>query len=98
MFAAKTGMRSAARSFRSVASKRFESTSSSKVPSAKGSFLGFFAGATLTGIGCYYYIMEEYKSTSNAVVSDVLKLQNAVAELDKHVTDIEIELAHKGTK
>ncbi|VUG19546.1 DEBR0S5_05578g1_1 [Brettanomyces bruxellensis] len=78
--------------------KRFVSTGTTTIkrsPSAKGVFLGFFAGASISGIACYYYIMEEYKATSSAVVSDVLRLQKAVEKLDKHVTDVEIELAKK---
>ncbi|VEU24143.1 DEKNAAC105409 [Brettanomyces naardenensis] len=66
-----------------------------KTPSAKGVLFGFFAGASLAGLGCYYYLMDEYKATSNAIVTDVLRLQRSVENLEKHVTNIENELAKK---
>jgi len=99
MFITRAGLRSTKSCLKLTSTRRFASTGTTTIrraPSAKGAFLGFFAGASIAGIACYYYIMEEYKATSSAVVSDVLRLQKAVENLDKHVTDIEIDIAKKG--
>lgn len=57
--------------------------------SFRGVLLGFFAGVSITGFGSYYYLLDQYKTTSNAVVSDVLLLQKSVRDLETHIREIE---------
>lgn len=95
MFALRQSIRPAFR-----AGARFNSTVAAPrtSSSAKGVLFGFFAGATLSGFACYYFLMEEYKATSNAVVADVLRLQRSVDDLDKHITNIELQQARAAAK
>ncbi|CDK27500.1 unnamed protein product [Kuraishia capsulata CBS 1993] len=55
----------------------------------KGTLFGFLLGVTITGFGSYYYLVDEYKSSSNAVVSDVLSLQKSIRNLESHVRSLE---------
>lgn len=77
-----------------ASSARFgaRSVSSSIATSAssfRGVLFGFFAGVSITGFGSYYYLLDQYKTTSNAVVSDVLLLQKSVRDLESHIRDLE---------
>ncbi|GMG39973.1 unnamed protein product [Ambrosiozyma monospora] len=85
--------------FRSV---RFNSTAApvaapvkKSSSSFKGVLFGFFAGVSLTGLSAYFYLLDEYKSASNAVVSDVLLLQKSIRKLETHVRSLEDQLAEK---
>ncbi|KAG7821438.1 hypothetical protein KL909_004325 [Ogataea angusta] len=58
-----------------IVQRRLQSTVATPVKrsntSLRGVLLGFFAGVSITGFGAYYYLLDEYKSSSNAVVSDL---------------------------
>ncbi|GME93358.1 hypothetical protein B5S28_g1280 [[Candida] boidinii] len=77
-------------------SVRFNSTVAAPRPRGgfKGLLTGFLLGTTITGFGAYYYLLDEYKSASNAVVSDVLVLQKSIRKLEGHVRALE-ETAEK---
>ncbi|KAG7736767.1 hypothetical protein KL912_004181 [Ogataea haglerorum] len=73
----------------SIVQRRLQSTVATPVKrsstSLRGVLLGFFAGVSITGFGAYYYLLDEYKSSSNAVVSDVLLLQKSIRKLESHL-------------
>ncbi|KAG7773779.1 hypothetical protein KL930_004292 [Ogataea haglerorum] len=83
----------------SIVQRRLQSTVATPVKrsstSLRGVLLGFFAGVSITGFGAYYYLLDEYKSSSNAVVSDVLLLQKSIRKLESHVRTLEDNLAKK---
>lgn len=60
-----------------------------KVGTFRGSLVGFLLGVTLTGVGSYYYLIDEYKVANNVIVADVITLQNSIANLEKHVKELE---------
>lgn len=55
----------------------------------RGGFVGFLLGVTITGFGSYYYLVDEYKNSSNAVVADVVSLQKSIHNLESHVRSLE---------
>lgn len=70
-------------------------TGGSKPSSFKGVLFGFFAGVTLTGFGCYYYLLDEYKTSSNAIVSDVLLLQKSIRNMETQIRTLEGSIEKK---
>lgn len=60
-----------------------------KKSSLKGGLFGFLAGVTITGFGSYYYLLDEYKNSNNAVVADVLSLQKSIRGLEAQVRTLE---------
>ncbi|ODV82860.1 hypothetical protein CANARDRAFT_30502 [[Candida] arabinofermentans NRRL YB-2248] len=88
------------RSVIQLTSKRYQTTTTT-IPvkksssSIKGVLFGFFAGVSITGFGAYYYLMDEYKNSSNAVVSDVLLLQKSIRKLEGHVRSLEENINKK---
>ncbi|GMM30147.1 hypothetical protein DAMA08_028920 [Martiniozyma asiatica (nom. inval.)] len=76
---------------RPIVQRRSISTVVGKPSSFKGVLFGFFAGVSLTGFGCYYYLLDEYKTSSNAVISDVLLLQKSVRDLETHIRELEVK-------
>ncbi|GMF13185.1 unnamed protein product [[Candida] boidinii] len=78
-------------------SVRFNSTI--VTPKTRGGFrgliTGFLLGTSITGFGAYYYLLDEYKSASNAVVSDVLVLQKSIRKLEGHVRALEENVEKK---
>lgn len=79
-----------------LANKRMASTFSSPRPSSlKGVLFGFFAGVSLTGFGCYYYLLDEYKTSSNAIISDILLLQKTIRNMETHIRTLESSIEKK---
>ncbi|KAH3666858.1 hypothetical protein OGAPHI_003307 [Ogataea philodendri] len=82
-----------------VIQKRLQSTVATPVrrpnTSLRGVLLGFFTGVSITGFGAYYYLLDEYKASSDAVVSDVLLLQKSIRKLEGHVRTLEDSLEKK---
>lgn len=84
------------RSTQMVMNKRMASTFASPKPSSlKGVLFGFFAGVSLTGFGCYYYLLDEYKTSSNAIISDILLLQKTIRNMETHIRTLENSIEKK---
>lgn len=60
-----------------------------KIGTFRGGFVGFLLGVTLTGVGSYYYLIDEYKVANNVIVADVVTLQSSIDKLEKHVKALE---------
>lgn len=86
----------ARKSTQTIANRRMASTfASSKPSSLKGVLFGFFAGVSLTGFGCYYYLLDEYKTSSNAIISDILLLQKTIRNMETHIRTLESSIEKK---
>ncbi|CAI5759868.1 unnamed protein product [Candida verbasci] len=82
-----------------ITNKRFASTTTTtpltpvakpkKIGAFRGGFIGFLLGVTTTGIGSYYYLLEQYKLANTVVVSDVLALQSSISNLEQHIKSLE---------
>jgi len=55
----------------------------------RGGLFGFLLGATITGAGVYYYILEEYKVSNELLTEDIYALQAAVQKIHTYVTGLE---------
>ncbi|CAY69159.1 uncharacterized protein PAS_chr2-1_0858 [Komagataella phaffii GS115] len=60
-----------------------------KTSSLKGGLFGFLLGTTITGVAGYYYLLNEYKNSSDLVLSDVLALQKSIRNLETQVRVLE---------
>lgn len=60
-----------------------------RIGAVRGGLTGFLLGVTLTGAGCYYYLLDEYKRSNNVLVLDLLSLTETVKNLEKHVKTLE---------
>lgn len=58
----------------------------------ESSLLGFFMGASISGYGAYYYLVDEYRAANNAVLADVVQLQNSIRRLEDHVAKLEAKV------
>ncbi|KAF9296301.1 hypothetical protein BGZ88_000189 [Linnemannia elongata] len=61
----------------------------------RGGILGFLLGATAAGGAGYYYLLEEYQTASNLLLSSVEDLQastNKVRDYAKKIESVEAEL------
>ncbi|KAK3817912.1 MAG: hypothetical protein JOS17DRAFT_758025 [Linnemannia elongata] len=61
----------------------------------RGGILGFLIGATAAGGAGYYYLLEEYQTASNLLLSSVEDLQastNKVRDYAKKIESVEAEL------
>lgn len=54
--------------------------------------LGFLLGATISGYGAYYYLVDEYRASNNTVLADVIKLENSIRRLEDHVSTVEAKI------
>lgn len=80
---------------RTLQSRRSASTLTSTPASLKGVLFGFFAGVSITGFGCYYYLLDEYKTSSNAIISDILLLQKTIRNMETHIRTLENSIEKK---
>ncbi|KAF9571445.1 hypothetical protein EC968_000540 [Mortierella alpina] len=67
----------------------------------RGGILGFLIGATAAGGAGYYYLLEEYQTASNLLLSSVEDLQtstNKVRDYAKKIESVEAELKSLRTK
>jgi len=55
----------------------------------RGGFLGFFIGVSLTSLVTYSYVLDQHKTSSNVIISDVLTLQKSIRTLEEHVRALE---------
>lgn len=51
--------------------------------------MGFLAGVSVTSVGVYLYVVEEYQNSSNEVLKDVLSLSKSIRVLEEHVRALE---------
>ncbi|KAG0675969.1 ribosomal protein P0 (A0) (L10E) [Pichia californica] len=84
------------RSAHTIIGRRLASTyTTSKPSSLKGVLFGFFAGVSITGFGCYYYLLDEYKTSSDAIISDILLLQKTIRNMETHIRTLESSIEKK---
>lgn len=55
----------------------------------RGGFLGFFLGVSVTSLATYSYVLDQHKTSSNVIISDVLSLQKSIRTLEEHVRALE---------
>ncbi|CCH44647.1 putative secreted protein [Wickerhamomyces ciferrii] len=60
-----------------------------RIGAFRGGFLGFFFGVSLTSIFTYSYVLDQHKTSSNVIISDVLSLQKSIRVLEEHVRVLE---------
>lgn len=60
-----------------------------KVGALRGGFTGFLLGASATGAASYYYLLDEFTKSNNVILLDLLKLNETVQNLEKHVKTLE---------
>lgn len=60
-----------------------------RIGAFRGGFLGFFVGVSLTSLVTYSYVLDQHKSSSNVIISDVLSLQKSIRTLEEHVRALE---------
>ncbi|KAF9357701.1 hypothetical protein BGX34_009258 [Mortierella sp. NVP85] len=96
------------RHFSSTAVARAEQTATPPVVTYKrpiggfrGGILGFLLGATAAGSAGYFYLLEEYQTASNLLLTSVEDLQastNKVRDYAKKIESVEAELKALRTK
>lgn len=87
------------RTAQTMINRRMASTLASPKPSSlKGVLFGFFAGVSLTGLGYFYYLLDEYKTTQNAVLSDLVLLQKSIRNIEAHVRTLETAVDNSSEK
>ncbi|KAI7876267.1 hypothetical protein K492DRAFT_210447 [Lichtheimia hyalospora FSU 10163] len=75
-----------------TATRRFyatETASKPKVGAVRGGFVGFLLGVTLAGSVGYYYLLEEYNSASDSLLSSVQELQSSTEKVREYARKIE---------
>ncbi|TPX46237.1 hypothetical protein SeMB42_g03783 [Synchytrium endobioticum] len=55
----------------------------------RGSLLGFLVGTTLTGLACYVFLLDEYRASSNSLLSSVEDVQTSVAKVRDYTRKID---------
>ncbi|KAI9142230.1 hypothetical protein BKA69DRAFT_1069093 [Paraphysoderma sedebokerense] len=58
------------------------------VGAVRGGIIGLLLGLSIAGGTGYYYLLDEYQISSNALLSTVEKLQTSVSELKSHTTKV----------
>ncbi|KAL2356055.1 hypothetical protein BJ546DRAFT_1075908 [Cryomyces antarcticus] len=66
----------------------------------RGGLLGFLLGATTSGAGIYYYILEDYKVSNELLTEDIYALQAAVSRIENyvHVLEDKVTVQQQGGK
>lgn len=64
-------------------------SSPKKIGALRGGFTGFLLGALATGAASYYYLLDEFTKSNNVILLDLLKLNETVQNLEKHVRTLE---------
>ncbi|CDR45707.1 CYFA0S19e02058g1_1 [Cyberlindnera fabianii] len=60
-----------------------------RVGAFRGGLLGFFTGVSVTTAVVYFYVLEEYKNSSNVIIKDVVGLTKSIRILEEHVKVLE---------
>ncbi|OAL46209.1 hypothetical protein IQ07DRAFT_683594 [Pyrenochaeta sp. DS3sAY3a] len=83
---------SAARGFQTSAALRQEVVAApvkKPVGAFRGGLFGFLLGATLSGAGMYYYVIDEYRVSNQLLTEDIYALQSAVQRIEGYVRTLE---------
>lgn len=59
-----------------------------RVGALRGGFTGFLVGVTLTGVGAYYYLFDEYEAAQRAILADVIGLRQSLQELQSTIDEL----------
>ncbi|KAJ5031010.1 hypothetical protein J3E73DRAFT_263382 [Bipolaris maydis] len=55
----------------------------------RGRLFGFLLGATTSGAGMYYYVIDEYRVSNQLLTEDIYALQSAVQRIEGYVRTLE---------
>ncbi|KAF1946594.1 hypothetical protein EJ02DRAFT_418340 [Clathrospora elynae] len=55
----------------------------------RGGLFGFLLGATSSGAGMYYYVIDEYRVSNQLLTEDIYALQSAVQRIEGYVRTLE---------
>ncbi|KAF2122474.1 hypothetical protein BDV96DRAFT_560874 [Lophiotrema nucula] len=55
----------------------------------RGGLFGFLLGATTSGAGMYYYVVDEYRVSNLLLTEDIYALQAAVQRIEAYVKTLE---------
>ncbi|KAF2129748.1 hypothetical protein P153DRAFT_366258 [Dothidotthia symphoricarpi CBS 119687] len=55
----------------------------------RGGLFGFLLGATTSGAGMYYYVVDEYRVSNQLLTEDIYALQAAVQRIEGYVRTLE---------
>ncbi|KAF2011623.1 hypothetical protein BU24DRAFT_413258 [Aaosphaeria arxii CBS 175.79] len=55
----------------------------------RGGLFGFLLGATTSGAGMYYYVVDEYRVSNELLTEDIYALQSAVQRIEAYVKTLE---------
>ncbi|KAH4290262.1 hypothetical protein HBH64_060790 [Parastagonospora nodorum] len=55
----------------------------------RGGLFGFLTGATASGAGMYYYVIDEYRVSNQLLTEDIYALQSAVQRIEGYVRTLE---------
>ncbi|KAF1994011.1 hypothetical protein P154DRAFT_398316, partial [Amniculicola lignicola CBS 123094] len=88
-----TGTAALRRSFQTSAPLRAEVVAAAPVKKPVGAFrgglFGFLLGATASGAGMYYYVIDEYRMSNELLTEDIYALQSAVQRIEGYVKTLE---------
>ncbi|CAG5147255.1 uncharacterized protein ALTATR162_LOCUS2008 [Alternaria atra] len=93
--AARAGVRSptvASRGFQTSAVLRQDAVvapARKPVGAFRGGLFGFLVGATTSGAGMYYYVIDEYRVSNQLLTEDIYALQSAVQRIEGYVRTLE---------
>ncbi|KAL6707403.1 hypothetical protein ACN47E_004182 [Coniothyrium glycines] len=61
----------------------------------RGGLFGFLLGATSSGAGMYYYVIDEYRVANQLLTEDIYALQSAVQRIETYVRTLEAKVDSK---
>ncbi|KAH7401335.1 hypothetical protein BKA66DRAFT_564987 [Pyrenochaeta sp. MPI-SDFR-AT-0127] len=98
--AARAGARAqvAARGFQTSAALRADVVTApvrKPVGAFRGGLFGFLVGATTSGAGMYYYVIDEYRISNQLLTEDIYALQSAVQRIEGYVRTLEEKVDSK---
>ncbi|RMZ70514.1 Chromosome partition Smc [Pyrenophora seminiperda CCB06] len=86
-------MATASRGFQTSAVLRQDTVVAAPVRKPVGAFrgglFGFLLGATTSGAGMYYYVIDEYRVSNQLLTEDIYALQSAVQRIEGYVRTLE---------
>ncbi|CAO2656418.1 Nn.00g052210.m01.CDS01 [Neocucurbitaria sp. VM-36] len=88
----------AARTFQTSAALRQEVVAApvkKPVGAFRGGLFGFLLGATTSGAGMYYYVIDEYRVSNQLLTEDIYALQAAVQRIEGYVRTLEDQVNAK---
>ncbi|KNG47521.1 hypothetical protein TW65_05558 [Stemphylium lycopersici] len=87
------------RAFQTSAALRQEVVAAAPVKKPVGAFrgglFGFLTGATASGAGMYYYVIDEYRVSNQLLTEDIYALQSAVQRIEGYVRTLEEKVDSK---